>query len=98
MLKLWYICVLGRLLSFADEHPSINTLLEHVRETCKKTCHLLPLFSCLSEPIGPLIKIFSKNINDMVYSLATTVSATGAIVVAALGNGLIKIRELETGM
>jgi hypothetical protein len=34
----------------------------------------------------------------MVYSLATTVSATGAIVVAALGNGLIKIRELETGM
>ncbi len=67
-------------------------------EECKKTYHLLPLFSCLSEPVGPLIKIFSKNINDFVYSLATSVSATGTIVISGLGNNLIKIHELETGM
>ena len=88
---------IGRLLSYADEYPSVKTLLEHVRETCEKTCHLLPLFSCLSEPVGPLIKIFSK-FNEFVYSLATHVSATGTVVISALGDSWIKVHELETGM
>ena len=88
---------IGRLLSYADEHPSVKTLLEQVRERCEKTCHFLPLFSCLSEPVGPLIKIFS-NFNGVVYSLVTHVSASGIIVTSALGDGLIKVHELETGI
>ena len=85
-------------MSYADEHATVKTLLELVREACAKTRHLIPLFSCLSEPVGPLIKIFSKNIKDTVYSLVTTVSANGTIVISAFADSLIKIYELETGM
>ena len=75
----------------------MKSLLDQVHETCEKTCHLLPLFSCLSEPVGPLIKIVTK-FGDFVYALATYVSATGTNVVSGVGNSLIKIHELETGM
>ena len=64
-----------------------------------KTRHLIPLFSCLSEPDGPLIKIFSgRNVKGTVYSLATTVSANGTIVISAFTENPVKIKELETGM
>ena len=70
MLKLLYICVLGRLLSYAsDECPSVKKLLEDVRETCGKTCHLLPLFSCLKLEGA---EIFKKNVGSGVCSLATS--------------------------
>ena len=96
MLKMLYICVLGRLLSYAsDECPSVKKLLEDVRETCGKTCHLLPLFSCLKLEGA---EIFKKNIGSEVYSLATSTSSTGTIVISGLDNGSIHIHELETGM
>ena len=96
MLKLLYICVLGRLLSYAsDECPSVKKLLEDVRETCGKTCHLLPLFSCLKLEGA---EIFKKNVGSGVCSLATSTSSTGTIVISGLRNGSIHIHELETGM
>ncbi|CAB4038887.1 Hypothetical predicted protein, partial [Paramuricea clavata] len=87
----------GRLLSYVDEYPSVNKLLDRVRETCTKTCHLLPLFSCL-QPVGPLVKVFTRNINASVYSLTTFNSLTGTIVVSGLENGLVKLHQLEAGM
>ena len=75
----------------------MNRLLELVRESCMKFCHILPLFSCLSEPVGPLIKIFRKH-NDKVLALATSVSSTGTIVISASTDCSIKIHELETGL
>ncbi len=51
----------------------------------------------MSEPVGQwgllIIKIFSMNLSDFVYSLAMYVNSC-----TALGNNLIKIYELETGM
>ena len=76
----------------------MNTLLEDIREECVKTRYLIPLFPCLSEPVGPLVKIFSKNIKDTVYSVGTAVGANGTIVMSAFADSLIKIYELETGM
>ena len=84
------------MLSYAsDECPSVKKLLEDVRETCGKTCHLLPLFSCLKLEGA---EIFKKNVGSGVYSLATSTSSTGTIVISGLGNGSIHIHELETGM
>jgi hypothetical protein len=96
MLKMLYICVLGRLLSYAsDECPSVKKLLEDVRETCGKTSHLLPLFSCLKLEGA---EIFKKNVGSQVRSLATSNGSTGTIVISGLRNGSIHIHELETGM
>ncbi|CAB4027560.1 WD repeat, partial [Paramuricea clavata] len=86
---------MGRLLSSANEHPTVNALIKRVRESCTKTCHILPLFSCLSEPVGPLIKIFRKH-TDKVLALLTSVSSTGTTVISASTDRSIKIHELET--
>jgi hypothetical protein len=75
----------------------MSKLAEDVRETCKKTCHLLPLSACL-KPVGPLIKIFTPNVDECILSFETFNSSTGTIVISGLTNGLIKIHELETGM
>ena len=94
MLKLLFICLLGRLQSWADEYPNVKKLLKSVCEMCMKTCHILPIFSCL-EVGGP--EIYRKNIESGVYSLATSNTSAGTIVISGLENGLIKIYELETG-
>ncbi len=91
------LCFIGRLLSCASEHSTVKTLLELVCESCTKTCHLLPVFSCLSEPIGPLIKIFGKH-NGRILALATSVSAAGTIVISGSGDCSIRIYELDTGL
>ncbi|XP_028393317.1 apoptotic protease-activating factor 1-like isoform X2 [Dendronephthya gigantea] len=88
--------LLGRLLSYADEHPSVNKLLELARKTSEETRRLIPLFPCLSEPEGALIRIF-RNHSDTIFSLVTTISANGTIVISALADGSIKVHELETG-
>ena len=91
-----YICVLGRLLShISDECPSVKKLLEDVRETCGKTCHLLPLFFCLKLEGA---EIFKKNVGSGVCSLATSTSSTGTIVISGVEKGSIHTHELETGM
>ncbi|XP_028408749.1 apoptotic protease-activating factor 1-like isoform X2 [Dendronephthya gigantea] len=88
--------LLGRLLSCADEHPAVKRLLEHIRERCTRKCRLMPLFSCLSEPVGPLIKIFRKHV-DKVLALTTSVSSTGTIVISASTDRSVKVHDLETG-
>ncbi len=95
MRKLLCIFVVGRLASYADEYPRVNKLLEHVREICAKTCYLLPLFSCL-ELGGP--EISRKFLESEVWSIATSNTSAGTIVICGLENGSIKILELETGM
>ncbi len=94
MLKLLFLCFLGRLQSWADEYPNVKKLLKSVREMCMKTCHLLPLFPCLDVG-GP--EISRKNFESDVWSLATSNTPAGTIVISGLGNGSIKINELETG-
>ena len=94
VLKLLFICLLGRLQLWANEYPNVKKLLKPVPEMCTKTCHLLPLFSCL-EVGGP--EISRKNFESPVYSLATSNTSAGTIVISGLQNGLIKIHELETG-
>ncbi len=86
---------LGRLQSWAEKYPRVKKLLEHVREKCTKTCSLLPLFYCL-EVGGP--EISRKKFESRVYSLATSNTSAGTIVISGLINGSIKIHELETGM
>ncbi|CAB3988839.1 WD repeat, partial [Paramuricea clavata] len=87
--------LLGRLLSYAsDECPSVKKLLDDVRETSRKTCRLLPLFSCLKLEGA---EIFKKNVGSQVWSLATCTTSTGTIVISGLHNGSIRIHELETG-
>ncbi len=88
------ICLLGRLQSWAEEYPNVMKLLKPLRELCMKTCHLLPLFSCL-EVGGP--EISRKNFESTVLSLATSNTSAGTIVISGLDNGSIKIHELETG-
>jgi hypothetical protein len=83
------------MLSCVDNCPGVKKLLECVRDTCGKTFHLLPLFSCLKLE-GP--EIFKKSFDSGVRSLATFNSSTGTIVISGLGNGSIHIHELETGM
>ena len=97
MSKQFYICILGYLLSYVDKYPCVNKLVKDVRETLvkRKSCHLLPLFSCL-ELEGPAVS--TRNVDSPVWSLATSNCSTGTIVISGLGNGLIKIHELETGM
>jgi hypothetical protein len=73
----------------------VKKLLEDVRETCGKTCHLLPLFSCLKLEGA---EIFKKNFDSGVLSLATCTTSTGTLAIAGLRNGSIHIHELETGM
>ena len=95
MLKLLFLCLLDRLQSWADEYPNVKELLKSVREMCMKTCHLLPLFPCLDVVGGP--EISRKNFESPVYSLATSNTSAGTIVISGLGSGSIKIHELETG-
>ena len=71
----------------------MKKLLKDVRETCGKTCHLLPLFSCLKLEGA---EIFKKNVGSQVRSLATSNSSTGTIVISGVENGSIHIHELET--
>ena len=95
MLKLLFLCLLGRLQSWADEYPNVKKLLKSVREMCVKTYHLLPLFPCLDVVGGP--EVSRKNFESPVCSLATSNTSSGTIVISGLQNSLIKIRELETG-
>ena len=88
---------IGRLLSHAEQFPGVKMLLGRANEICSTTCHLVPLFSCLSDPTGPLIKIFRKH-RDKVLALVTTVGPSGLIVISASKDCLIKVHELETGM
>ena len=95
MLKMIYIRVIGRLLSYAEEYRSVKTLTEQIRGTCPKTCHLLPLSSCFDIGGG---EISRKNFNSPVWSLATSSASAGTLVICGLENGSIIIYELETGM
>lgn len=88
--------LLGRLASCVDDNPSVNELLDDVRRSCSKKRLLVPLHSCLTDPDGPLIKIFNRH-DDKVLSLATTRSFSGAIVISASTDCSIKVHELETG-
>ena len=94
VLKLLFICLLGRLQSWADEYPNVKKLLKPVPEMCTKACHLLPLFPYLDVG-GP--EISKKNFESMVWSLATSNTSAGTIVISGLENCSIKIHELETG-
>ncbi|XP_046844973.1 uncharacterized protein LOC124438807 isoform X2 [Xenia sp. Carnegie-2017] len=89
--------LLGRLLSHVEQFPGVKKLLGKAKEISSTTCHLVPLFSCLSDPTGPLIKIFRKHC-DKVLALVTTVGPSGLIVISASKDCLIKVHELETGM
>ncbi|XP_046845637.1 apoptotic protease-activating factor 1-like [Xenia sp. Carnegie-2017] len=84
--------LLGRLLSYEEQFPRVKLLL-----SCATTCHLVPLFPCLSDPTGPLEKIFRKHC-DKVLALVTTVGPSGLIVISASKDCLIKVHELETVM
>ena len=95
MLKIIYIRVIGRLLSYAGEYRSVKTLTEQIRGTCTKTCHLVPLSSCFDIGGG---EISRKNFNSPVWSLATSNASAGTLVICGLQNGSIIIYELETGM
>ena len=95
MLQINYICVIGRLLSYAGEYRSVKTLTEQIRGTCTKTCHLVPLSSCFDICEG---EISRKNFNCDVCSLVTSNALAGTLVICGLGNGSIIIYELETGM
>ncbi|CAB4001189.1 WD40 repeat domain-containing [Paramuricea clavata] len=86
--------LLGSLLSYVDKYPCVNKLVKDIRDTCMKSCHLLPLSSWL-ELEGP--EVFTKNVDSPLLSLVTSNSSTGTIVISGLANGLIKIHELETG-
>jgi hypothetical protein len=85
----------GRLQSYGDEYPTIKALLEQLLETCTKTRHLLPLFSCLDLG-GP--EISRKSFESPVRSLAASnASAAGTRVICGLENGSIIIYDLDTG-
>ena len=88
--------LLGRLSSCSHENPSVKELLEQIRESSLNKRLLIPMHSCLTEPVGPLIKIFNRH-NDKVLSLAATYSASGTVVISASTDQLIKVHELETG-
>ena len=88
--------LLGRLASRSRENPNIHELLQQVRENCSKKCLLIPLHSCLTEPDGPLIKIFTRH-HGTVLSLATAYRVAGSIVISASSDCLIKVNDLETG-
>ena len=88
--------LLGRLYSCSSENPSVKMLLDQVREHSSRERLLIPLHSCLTEPEGPLIKIFTRH-KGTVLSLATVSSASGTIVISASSDLLIKVNELETG-
>ena len=88
-------CVSGRLISYEEKYPRVKTLIEQLRETGKKTCHLLPESPCLDLG-GPEI---SRKIFDLdVYSLAVRKDSTGTVVICGLRNGSIIIFDPETGM
>jgi hypothetical protein len=72
----------------------VKKLLEDVHETCGKTCHLLPLFSCLKLE-GP--EISKKSFDSGIYSLAKFSTSAGTKVISGLDNGSIHIHELDTG-
>ena len=90
-----FFCVSGRLISYEEKYPRVKTLIEQLRETGKKTCHLLPVSPCLDLG-GP--EISRKEFDSAVYSLATRKSSTGTVVICGLGNGSIIIFDPETGM
>ena len=89
------LCVSGRLISYEEEYPRIKTLIEQLRETGTKTCHLLPVSPCLDLG-GP--EISRKIFDSCVFSLVTRQSSTGTVVICGLENGAIIIFDLETGM
>ena len=88
-------CDSGRLLSYEEKYLRVKTLMEQLREIGTKTCHLLPVSSCLDLG-GP--EISRKIFHSEVYSLATRNSSTGTVVICGLGDGSIIIFDLETGM
>ena len=88
--------LLGRLYSCSSENPSVKKLLDEVREHSSGERLLIPLHSCLTEPEGPLIKIFTRH-KGTVLSLATAYRVSGPIVISASSDLLIKVNELETG-
>ena len=90
-----FFCVSGRLISYEEKYPRVKTLIEQLRETGTKTCHLLPVSPCLDLG-GP--EIFRKRFGSAVYSLATRKSSTGTVVICGLLYGSIKIFDPETGM
>ena len=88
-------CVSGRFISYEEEYPMVKMLIEQLRETCTKTCHLVPVSSCLDLG-GP--EISRKQFDSTVFSLATRKGSTGTDVICGLANGPIIIFDLETGM
>ena len=89
------LCVSGRFISYEEKYPRIKTLIEQLRETCTKTCHLLPVSSCLDLG-GP--EISRKIFDPGVLSLATRKRSTGIVVICGMENGAIIIFDIETGM
>ena len=88
-------CVSGRLISYEEKYPRVKTLIEQLRVTCKKTCHLVPVSPCLDLG-GP--EISRKEFDSAVCSLATRKGSTGTVVICGLDNGSIIIFDPETGM
>ena len=80
-----------------DEHSSAKNCENKSVEYGRKRAIFDLYFDVQSEPVGQwgllIIKIFSMNLSDSVYSLVMCVNSC-----TALGNNLIKIYELETGM
>ena len=80
-----------------DEHSSARNCENKSVEYGRKRAIFDLYFDVQSEPVGQwgllIIKIFSMNLSDSVYSLVMYVNSC-----TALGNNLIKIYELETGM